>query len=306
MDRFEAMSILVAVVEGGSFTAASRCLGVPLPTVSRKLSELEAHLNSRLLTRSTRRLALTEAGASYVAACKRILEEVTDAERAASGEHGSPKGELIITAPLVFGRLHVVPVINAFLSAYPDINVRMVLSDRNAHLLDDHIDLAIRIGFLPDSSMVAVPVGHVHLVVCGSPDYFARHGVPKKPSDLTRFSCVTFDVLGSATSWDFATKTDARDRVVPIRSRFSVNTAEAALDAAMAGVGVTRVLSYQAATGIEEGRLQVVLDSFPSTSMPVSFVYCGQRQVPLKMRSFLDFTVPRLRACLADRVLSRR
>ena len=159
MDRFEAMNILVSVVETGSFTAAGKRLGVPLPTVSRKLAELEGHLGTRLLARSTRRLDLTDAGAEYVASCRRILEEISDAERKASGEYITPKGELVLTAPVVFGRLHVVPVIAAFLASYPDIDVRLVQSDRNVQLLDDHIDLAVRIGALRDSSMIVVQVG---------------------------------------------------------------------------------------------------------------------------------------------------
>ena len=180
MDRLEAMSILVAAVEAGSFSAASRKLGVPLPTVSRKVAELEARLNTRLLVRSTRKLALTDAGAAYFAACKRILEQVGDAETEASGEYVTPKGDLVITAPIVFGRLHVLPTVSDFLASFPDINVRMVLSDRNVKLVDDHIDLAVRIGALPDSSLIATRVGSVRRVVCGSPRYFAAHGTPRR------------------------------------------------------------------------------------------------------------------------------
>jgi DNA-binding transcriptional LysR family regulator len=161
MDRLEAMSILVAAVEAGSFSAASRKLGVPLPTVSRKVAELEARLNTRLLVRSTRKLALTDAGVAYVAACKRILEQVGDAETEASGEYVTPKGDLVIAAPIVFGRLHVLPTVSDFLASFPDINVRMVLSDRNVNLVDDHVDMAVRIGALPDSSMIATRVGSV-------------------------------------------------------------------------------------------------------------------------------------------------
>src|SRR3954447_4811653 len=299
MDRLEAMTILVAVVETGSFTAAGRRLGMPLPTVSRKLAELESHLGTRLLTRSTRRLALTEAGTDYVAACRRILEEISDAERKASGEYISPKGELVLTAPVVFGRLHVVPVVAEFLSKYPDIDVRLTLSDRNAQLLDDHIDLAVRIGALPDSTMITVQVGSVRRVVCGSPDYFAAHGTPKKPADLASLSCITFDVLGSTTSWDFTGKAGQSDRMVPVRSRFSVNTAEAALDAAIAGVGVTRVLSYQAAKAVEEGKLQLALEPFEPAAVPVSLIHPAQGLLPLKTRSFLDFAAPRLRSRLS-------
>lgn len=155
MDRLEAMTIFIAAVEAGSLSAASRRLGVPLPTVSRKVADLEAHLNTRLLVRSTRKLALTDAGAAYLAASKSILEQVGDAERAVSGEYVTPKGDLVIAAPIVFGRLHVLPVVNTFLATFPDINVQMVLSDRNADLIGDHIDMAVRIGALPDSSMVA-------------------------------------------------------------------------------------------------------------------------------------------------------
>ena len=169
----------------GSLSAASRKLGVPLPTVSRKISELEAHLNTRLLIRSTRRLALTDAGAAYVAAAKRILDEVSEAERAASGEHAAPRGDLVITAPVVFGRLHVLPVIAEFLSQWPEIDVRLVLSDRNLHLIDDRVDIAVRIGALADSALDSTRVGAVRRVVCGSPAYFAAHGVPKRPEDLS-------------------------------------------------------------------------------------------------------------------------
>ena len=295
MDRLEAMTILVAVVETGSFTAAGRRLGIPLPSVSRKLAELETHLGgTRLLTRSTRRLSLTEAGADYVTACKRILEEISAADRKASGEYVAPRGELVMTAPIVFGRLHVVPVVSAFLATYPAIHVRLLLTDRNAQLLEDHIDLALRIGALPDSAMIAVQVGAVRWVVCASPDFLAAHGRPKSPAELTKLPCVTFDVAGAATPWIFARKSG--DRNVPVRSRLSVTTAEAALDAAAQGVGLTRVLSYQAARAIAEGRLQTVLDGFEPEALSVSLIYAPQRTLPLKTRSFIDFAVPRLRA----------
>lgn len=299
MDRLEAMTILLAVVETGSFTAAGRHLAIPLPTVSRKLGELESHLGTRLLNRSTRRLALTETGMAYVAACKRILQEVGDAERKAAGEYVAPKGELFITAPVVFGRLHVVPVVGEFLRTYPDIDVRMVLSDRNAHLLDEHIDVAVRIGALPDSAMIALQVGAVGQVICGSPGYFAEHGIPVTPLDLAKLSCVTFDVLSSTVSWSFAAAGQGEgEHVVPIRSRLSVNTAEAALDAAIAGVGVTRVLSYQAAQPVEEGKLDVVLRAFEPAPIPVSLIHANQGPLPLKLRTFLDFAAPRLRSRL--------
>lgn len=294
MDRVEAMAIFVAVIDAGSFTAAARKLNIPLPTVSRKLGELEGHLGARLLTRSTRQLTLTEAGAAYATACRRILDDIGEAERKAAGEYVSPKGEILMTAPVVFGRLHVVPIVSEFLSTYPDIDIRAVLSDRNAHLLDDHIDLAVRIGHLPDSALRSTQVGSVSRVVCGSPDYFARHGVPRTPDDLTKLSCITFDGLGAHTSWIFPKKKET-ERVVAIRSRLAVNTAEAALDAAVSGLGVTRVLSYQAARAVEEGKLQVVLSTFQPPAVPINLLYALHDPLPLKLRSFLDFAVPRLR-----------
>jgi len=295
MDRLDAMSVLVAVVETGSLSAASRKLGAPLPTVSRKVSELEAHLNARLLIRSTRKLVLTEAGAAYVAACTRILEQVGEAERAASGEYSSPRGDLVVTAPIVFGRLHVLPAVNDFIANYPKINVRLALSDRNVHLIDDHIDLAVRIGALQDSSMVASRVGTVRRVVCASPAYLAGVGTPQVPEDLAALACVNFDDFTSATAWTFSSAETRSERAVPIHSRLSVNTAEAAIDAAVAGVGVTRVLSYQAANAVAEGRLKIVLAAYEPEPLPINLVHVGQSMLPLKTRAFLDFAAPRIR-----------
>lgn len=299
MDRLEAMSLLVSVAEAGSLSAASRKLVVPLPTVSRKISELEAHLNARLLIRSTRRLALTESGAAYVAAAKRILDEVSEAERAASGEHAAPRGELVITAPIVFGRLHVLPVIAEFLNQWPEINVRLVLSDRNLHLIDDRIDIALRIGALADSALAATRVGSVRRVVCGSRAYFATYGVPKRPGDLTVLTAVTFDQLSSSEHWTFRDPKSKREIRAAVRSRLAVNTAEAAIDGAAAGLGVTRVLSYQVAQAVLEGRIEVVLAEYEPEPAPVSLIHAGQALTPLKVRMALDFIAPRLRARLA-------
>jgi DNA-binding transcriptional LysR family regulator len=299
MDRLDAMSLLVAVAEAGSLSAAGRKLGVPLPTVSRKISELEAHLNTRLLTRSTRKLALTDSGAAYVAAARRILDEVSEAERAASGEHAAPRGDLVITAPVVFGRLHVLPVIAEFLSQWPEINVRLVLADRNLHLIDDHIDIAVRIGALADSALVATQVGAVRSVVCGSPGYFAEHGAPKRPEDLAALTAVTFDPFSSAQHWTFHDPKSKHEIRVAMRARLSVNTAEAAIDGAAAGLGVTRVLSYQVAQASMEGRIQIVLTDYEPTPSPVSLIHAGQQLTPLKVRMLLDFATPRLRARLA-------
>jgi DNA-binding transcriptional LysR family regulator len=300
MDRLEAMSILVTAVETGSLSAAGRKLRVPLPTVSRKVSDLEAHMNTWLLIRSSRKLTLTEAGAAYVAACKRILEQVGEAERAASGEYSAPRGDLVVTAPVVFGRLHVLPAVTAFLAEYPEINVRMLLSDRNVDLIDDHVDLAVRIGALADSSFAATRVGSVRLVVCGSPAFFARHGMPKTPADVAALDCVTFDGLTPATSWSFTAPDRKTPLTIPIRARLSVNTAEAAIDAAIAGVGLTRVLSYQVARAVAERQLRIVLEDYERDPLPINLVHVGQGAVPRKIRAFLDFAAPFLRERLAE------
>jgi len=299
MDRLEAMSLLIAVADAGSLSAAGRKLGVPLPTVSRKISELEAHLNTRLLTRSTRRLALTDAGQAYLAAAKRILDEIGEAERSASGASAAPRGELIVTAPVVFGRLHVLPAIGEFLARWPDINVRLILSDRNLNLIDDRLDIAVRIGALKDSALSATRVGEVRLVVCGSPAFFAARGVPERPEDLGALPAVTFDPFSPADHWDFREQKSNRDLRAPIRSRLSVNTAEAAIDAAAAGVGVTRVLSYQVAEAARQRRIEIVLARYEPPPLPVNLIHPGRALMPLKVRMLLDFATPRLKARLA-------
>ncbi|BCX69901.1 MULTISPECIES: LysR family transcriptional regulator [Pseudomonas] len=294
MNRLESMSVLIAVVDAGSLSGAARRLGMPLATVSRKVAELESHLNTRLLHRTTRQLSLTEAGASYVAACRRILEDIGEAERMATGEYASPKGELVITAPVVFGRLHLVPVVAEFLAHYPEIEINLMLTDRVVHLMEEHCDAAVRIGELPDSSLMATQVGAVRRVVCASPDYLATHGVPTRPADLAEHACITFEVLESVGAWVF--EAGKSQTSVRVRSRLAVNTAEAAIDAAMLGVGVIRVLSYQVADALSKDALQVVLQPFESLPLPVSLVHKGQTPLPLKLRAFLDFVAPRLRA----------
>lgn len=296
MDRLESMHVFVAVVETGSLSAAGRKLGMPLPTISRKISELESYIKTRLLNRSTRKLALTDAGKSYLTACRQILEAVDEAESAAAGEYSAPKGHLIVTAPIVFGRLHVLPVTLDFLKAYPDVDVQLVLGDRSLDLLEEHIDLAVRIGDLPDSSLIATRVGSIRQVVCASPAYLAKHGTPKIPHDLTGHNCITFSGLMLPNAWVF--KVGRSKEAIPIHSRLIVNTAEAAIDAAISGVGLVSALSYQVESAIKAGALGIVLQEFESAPMPISLVFTGQRLLPLKLRAFLDFATPRLRARL--------
>jgi DNA-binding transcriptional LysR family regulator len=298
VDRFEAMSVFAAVAEAQGFSAASRRLGMPLATVSRKVSELEQSLGVQLLARSTRRVSLTDTGRQYFEACRRILDDVSEAERAAAGEYRAPRGELILTTPIVFGRLHIVPVVTEFLEAYREVHVQMMLVDRVVDLIDEHIDLALRIGELPDSSLIAVRLGTIGRVVCASPAYLAAHGVPAHPEELAGHDAVTFSGLSSTREWSF--RVDGTTERFPVRSRLIVNTAEAALDAVMAGAGLTRVMSYQAAAAVRDGRLVMVLRDYAPEPNPISLVYPSGRLVPLKLRAFLDFAVPRLKARLQE------
>jgi len=282
LDRLEAMSLLVAVVEHGSLSAAGRALGVPVATLSRKLSDLEARLGARLLTRTTRRLTLTDAGIGYVAAARRILEQVEEAEREAAGEYSEPKGRLVVTAPIHFGRRHVLPLIVDFLAQFPAIDVRLVLSDRNIDLVDDQIDMAVRIGRLPDSAMVATRVGSMRTVTCASPAMLAARGAPHAPADLQHWPRVTVDTPMPAPAWAGT-------------SRLAVSTSEAAVDAAVRGVGVTRQLLYQVADAVRAGELRILLEAFEPDPAPIHLLHAARGQLPLKTRRFLDFAAPRLR-----------
>ena len=278
---------------------------MPLPTVSRKVGELENHLGVRLLTRTTRKLALTDAGAGYIEAAKRILEQVEEAERNAAGEYNAPRGELILTAPLIFGRAHLLPVVTQFMAAYPEITVRLLLSDRNLHLVEDHVDMAVRIGPLPDSSLIATRVGSMRTVVCASPKFLAAHGAPREPADLVGVPSITFDLQSATPSWSFRHRSVKDSFEVPVRSRLSVSAADAAVCAAIDGVGVTRVLHYQCADAVSEGELQIVLSQFELEAVPIHLLHPGQDMLPAKTRAFLDFATAQLRDRLVDMGSSR-
>jgi DNA-binding transcriptional LysR family regulator len=287
------MAVLLEVVDAGSLSAASRRLAMPLPTVSRRISDLEAALGTQLLIRSTRRLSLTQAGRDYAAACRQILSDISDAERAAAGEFRAPRGELLVSAPVVFGRLHVLPILVEFLKAYPEVSARLVLGDRIVNLLDEHIDLALRIGPLPDSGLIATHVGDIRRVVCASPDYLAVQGTPRYPRDLAGHPCVNFHALGAGNGWRFVI--DDKPVVVPIVPRLTVSTAEAAIDAAITGLGPTCVLSYQVDAARRDGKLVTILERFEPPPLPVNLVYTARDRLPLKLRALLDFAAPRLR-----------
>jgi DNA-binding transcriptional LysR family regulator len=269
----------------------------PLATVSRKVADLETHLNARLLTRTNRKVQLTEAGRAYLADAKEILGRVEEAERKVAGEYVTPKGELTMTAPLVFGRLHILPVVTDFLNVFPDITLRLILGDRLSNLVEDHIDAALRIGNLPDSNLVATRLGSTRRSAYASPDYLQRRGTPTTLEDLIHHDCVSFENIVPSKFWIF--HDGKRDISTPVRTRLSVTTAEAAIDAAIAGTGITRVLSYQAAKAVAAGTLVPVLEAFEPPAWPIHFVHVAQGALPLKMRAFLDFATPRIRAKLA-------
>lgn len=292
------MSIVLQTVEKGSLTEAAKALNMPLPTLSRKLSDLEAYLGTKLLQRSTRKLTLTDAGQSYVVSIKRIMEEIEEVERAASSEYTTPRGELVLTAPLLFGQMYILPIVTDFLAAYPEINVRLLLSDRNLHLYDDHVDMAVRLGELPDSSMIATRVGAMDTVVCASPDLLAAHGVPKHPKDLQRLPCVIFTGPSSAI-WSFRNPANKREFGVDIVPRLSVTAAESAVQAAVRRTGLTRVYRYHCADELRSGKLVQVLQKFDVEPIPVHLVHAARGQLPLKMRVFLDFAASQLRSALS-------
>ena len=300
MDLLDAMLAFVTTADAGTLSAAGKRLGLSLPTISRKLSELETHLGTPLLIRSTRKQALTPAGAAYLPKARNILDEVLAAGRMVAGEHAAVRGELVVSAPLMLGRMHVLLIVDEYLSIYPEMRVRLQLTDRNADLIDDNVDVAVRIGVLADSALVAVRVGVVGRVVCGSPGYLAQVGSIRTPEDLQRLSCITFDCLDVPPVWRFAKR--GREKVidVPIRPRLSVNTAEAAIDAVIAGMGVTQVGSYQVAPLVAAGLLQLVLQEFEAPPLPVSLLCTSQGSLLRKTRAFLDLATAKLRLVLPN------
>jgi DNA-binding transcriptional LysR family regulator len=238
-------------------------------------------------------MTLTDAGRSYLEACKRITEQVDEAERVVSGEYRTPKGELAVTAAWGLGHTHLLPLGVEFLETYPDISLRLVLSDRIVNMVDENIDIAIRLGSLPDSSMIATRIGAMRVVVCGSPSYLKVRGRPKQLSELSKHDCITIDDHAVPSIWRFVRGN--RAMVAPIRSRLCVNTSEAAVLAAIDGAGLARVMSYKMDAAKRAEKLAIVLEEFEPGPLPVHIVYAPRKPVPLKLRAFLDWMTPRLR-----------
>ncbi|HWU56315.1 MAG TPA: LysR substrate-binding domain-containing protein [Rhizomicrobium sp.] len=297
MDRFEAMSVVLAVAEAGSLSEAARRQKTPLATVSRKVSELEAHLETKLFNRSSRALVLTDAGRSFVAAAKRILADVAEAERAATGEYTTPRGDLIVSAPVGLGRILLLPVVGEFLKAFPQVDVQLGLQDRAVNLVEEQVDVALRIGTLADSSLIAVRVGEVRRVICASPAYLKARGTPKTPEDLKGHDCISYAPAISPKSWNFIR--EGSELAVPVHTRLVAGNMESACDAARTGIGVAITFSYMIAAHVRAGSLVTVLDGYHPPPIPVNFVYSSSRFMPSKLRTFLDFALPRLKQELA-------
>ena len=299
MDRLAAMRLFTVVAEQGSLSAAGRRLGIPLASVSRNLAALEKDLGVRLITRTTRHLSLTKAGHDYRETVTRTLEELSAAEARLAGEQSEPRGELAVTAPVAFGRLHVLPIVSDFLKRHAQVNVRLLLLDRPVDLVEEGLDVAVRIGVLPDSSLIGQRVGSVRNVICASPAYLKTHGTPRSPDDLGAYDCITFSALQPADRWVLSQGAKQKRVRVRVRSRLQVNTAEAAVDAAVAGLGITRVLSYQAAAALADGVLRVVLAGSDDHESPVTLLHREERLALAKVRMFTEFAAEALRKRMA-------
>lgn len=294
VDRLDTMRIFVAVAEEEGFAPAARRLALSPPAVTRAVSALEERTGARLLHRTTRAVRLTEAGSRFLIDCKRILAEVDEAEAAAAGAHAEPRGQLGVTAPVLFGRMFVAPLLLDFLALHPEVTARVLLVDHIVDLMDEGLEVAVRIGHLPDSSLAAIRVGAVRRVVCASPDYLAARGSPATPADLADLDVITTAPSGPSAEWTFLSASGTV-AAAPL-ARMNVNLAEVAIAAAVAGRGLTRVFSYQIAPDLRAGRLRIVLEDFEPPPVPIHVVHAEGRRASARVRAFVDFAVERLRA----------
>lgn len=286
MDKLRAMQIAVAIADGGSLTAAADRLDISLPVVVRILAALESQLGVRLFNRSTRRLALTGEGRQYVAQCRQILADIHDAEAALLGDAVDPAGAIAVTAPVLFGQKHVAPVVTAFVRHHTRMHVDLRLYDRVVNLLDEQIDVAIRIGMLEDQSLVAHPLGSLRRIVVAAPDYLASRGVPAHPRELAAHDCVVF-ATGGGSAWRFVD--GGREFAVAVSGRLGFNHIAPAVDACRAGIGLGTFISYQVADDLRAGRLQAVLEAYELPPRPVHVVYPHARLLPVRTRVFVDW-----------------
>ncbi|UYV16708.1 LysR family transcriptional regulator [Porphyrobacter sp. ULC335] len=287
------MRVFMRIAETGGFAEAARQLNTSPPAVTRAVAALEDAIGTRLLTRTTRSVKLTEAGARYVEDCRNILAAIEEAEAAAAGLYATPSGTLTVTSSVMFGQIYIMPVMTEFLDRHPQVSGRLLLLDRIVNLVDEGVDVAIRIGRLPDSSYSAVRVGSVRRVVCGSPAYFKKHGMPRTPADLANHRIVAATGAWPSLEWRFG-----RDAhiTVNVKPALLSNSNEATISAARSGWGLTRALSYQVGPDLAKGSLQIVLEDFEQPPLPVHIVHAGGRNASAKVRAFIDFARDRLRA----------
>ncbi|MEM7704190.1 MAG: LysR family transcriptional regulator [Pseudomonadota bacterium] len=287
MDVLNAMRVFVTIVDAGSLTGAADSLDRSQPSVVRSLASLEKHLGTRLLARTTRRMSLTPEGRDFLARCRQILADVAEAEGAVSQQDAELRGVLRLTAPVQFGQRHVAPIVSRFLATYPELEVDLLLLDRNIDLVEEGIDLALRIGPLPDSNLVAVPVGTVRRIICAAPALLSRVAEPSSPAELAGLPCIRITNLTRPGTWPYRDKN--RDRTVQVQGRFQCNQVGAGLAACLAGVGFGQFLSYQVRDLIAVGELQPVLEAFEVAPLPVSLVYAGGRLASARQRALVQF-----------------
>jgi len=286
MDRFSAMKAFVTVADARGFAPAAQRLGLSPSVVTRLVAGLEGQLGIRLLQRTTRSVTLTDAGARYLERARRVLSELEEAEESASAERARPTGRLVVTAPALFGRLHVSPLMCRYLNQNPDVIGELTLSDRMVNLVEDGVDLAVRIGQLADSSLIARRAGVTRRVLVASPQYLERQGVPATPHELVRHQTIQFSPLATAADWTF--RDGDGELRVPLAPHYATNSADAALWHAENHGGLTFALSYQVADAVDAGRLRIVLDAFEPPPLPIHFVYPSSRLLSAKVRTFIE------------------
>ena len=283
MDRLETMRAFVAVATMGSFSEAARQLRLSPSVITRSVADLEDRLGLVLLNRTTRSVRLTERGEIFLESCRQVLEDIEGAERRVRGEDAEPRGALKVAAPILFGRLHVLPIITQVLTKHPRLNIHLTLSDRNVHLAEESVDVAIRVGDLADSSMMAIRLGAVSRVLVASPGYLERRGTPKAPNDLSAHDIIAFESLDTTNDWRFG----PAGKLVRVEPRLTVNSGDAAIAAAEAGLGISRTLSYQVMTSVLAGRLVPLLVSFTAEKLPVSAIYPARRIASTNLNAFI-------------------
>jgi DNA-binding transcriptional LysR family regulator len=298
MDKLAAMRTFVRIVEKGSLTAAANDLGTSLPTVVRTLAALEHHLGVPLLKRTTRRIHLTDEGTQYLERCRLILSAIQEAEDALVSRRSELKGNLTVTAPVQFGRRYVSPFLAAFLIRHPGMTADLLLVNRMVNLVEEGVDVAVRIAHLKDSSLVAIPVGHVRRVVCASAAYLDRHGAPQVPNDLRRHRCIRHTVLSPRSEWHF--RVGQRNVTIPIAAVLVSNEIESALSACLSGLGLGMFLSYMVAPHVRDGKLTCVLEGFGTEPIPVQIVYTSSKLVSSNVRAFVDECAKELRPVKFD------